>query len=174
MNFSASLALAITSAALIADLSIPALHAQDGALAPMGLTYRSAFDPAPEPVTEIAAGEPTETKAMTPPARMPTPAAATAPVMQTPEQPIPGQSPARRPSAPTPGTALSYSSVFESYDRYEEVGDPDWVAANDAAAAAGGWQAYATQLYRFNKAREEASKAVEAGAQPDGSDGETR
>ena len=172
MHFSVSHALVIAGTALIAVLSSTALHAQDGTPAPMDLVYRSAFDSAVEPPADEVRGTRDGMEMMVPSDTATGPAALAAPDGSAPERGISAERIGTEAPGASVAPALEFGSAFDDYDRYEEVGDPDWVAANDNAAAAGGWQAYATDLYRANKARTEAAKALDADPQSDNSAGD--
>lgn len=64
--------------------------------------------------------------------------------------------------------SLRHDSPFADYRAFDTPDPPDWIGANRRVHELGGWQAYAREIYRANKVREEA----EAGDAPDGAPGE--
>lgn len=81
----------------------------------------------------------------------------------------PASTPKPEASEPAPSVApptLHYSSALDSYDRYEESPDPEWVKANQEVGKIGGWQAYAREMYEAGKAREAARKKASLATNP--------
>ena len=66
------------------------------------------------------------------------------------------------PCAAKAAPVVSYSSVFDNYNSFEDIPDTTWIEANDAVGRIGGWRAYARQVQAEQKkermAAEEANK----------------